>query len=659
MSFESNSDQIPLNVLHIAFHSSIGGATRSMLRLHRGLRAIGAESRLLVREGKTGPDCDQFDPVIPESARLHEQLFGYFVQHKGIETNRSAMSNTVFTLPYPGFDLSGHPAVGPADILNLHWPSYVISPVTLKMLLELGKPVFWTIHDQWAYTGGCHYTAGCVNYEKSCSSCPQLEGDFSRLPAVVLRERKLQLAGHTLHIVGPSKWIVDRARRSSLLRGQPIHQIPYGIETDLFYPVDTTQARASLDLPADAFILLFGADHLKEKRKGWHHLQAALELVVEKLQGRVPIHLAFFGNPPDVLTELPIPTHELGYISDDQKLREAYSAADLFLLPSLEDNQPNTVMEAMACGTPTAGFEVGALPEMIVDSQNGYLAATGDSSALGEAIIRCATNQSAQPAVRSAARQTIESRYPLRLQAERYVELYRNALASTKAPKRNATHPDRRCPLSGDAGRMLKDRDFLRPLGQLLKLESGRDAPFDPGSSFGTRKESRRFRHYLKTWISSLPIDRRYYLTDDHAIYSHNTVSLRAGFRNPEGPYPEINLPWPLVWSELPEAEFEIKAAVNEGTRLRFALQSPIPELQIELYGSGGRLWQTSLPGNLCNPEESQLDFTIRLPQMERAARLQWRFQLPAGLVNHDNLAVAFFRLEVNFGRSVKSNDKK
>jgi glycosyltransferase involved in cell wall biosynthesis len=616
-----------------------------MLRLHCGLQAIGAESRLLVREGETGPDCDRFDPVLPESARLNEQLFGYFLQHKGIESNRSALSNTAFTLPFPGFDLSGHPAVGAADIINLHWPSYVLSPVTQRRLLELGKPVFWTLHDQWAFTGGCHYASGCVGYEKNCSACPQTEGVFSELPAAILRERKRQLTGHALNMVGPSKWIVDSARRSSLLRDQPIHQVPYGIETNVFRPMNAAQARKRFGLPANAFVLLFGADHLVEKRKGWHHLNAALELVVEKLGGRRPIHLAFFGNPPDDLTALPVPLHELGYIRDDQKLKEAYNAADLFLLPSLEDNQPNTVMEAMACGTPVAGFQVGALTEMITDLESGYLAPTGDARALGEAIIRCANTPAAQPAIRAAARRVIETRYPLKLQAERYAELYRSALASEKPAKQKPARSSIHCPLSADVGRLLDDRDVLKPLGQVIKAETEDADPFDPGWSFGKRKEKRRVQHYLKAWIGSLPPGRRYYLTDEHGIYCHNTISLRSGFRVPEGPYPEMHLPWPLVWSEFPEAEFALLKSTARSACLRIILQTPIDGLQMALYGPSGCLANEVLRKNLSNPERSRSEFEIDLPQLEAGSTLRLIYNLPSGVEAHENLAIAIFGL--------------
>jgi len=647
MSSKSHPDQRPLRILHITFHSTRGGATRSMLRLHRGLQAVGEDSRLLVREGETGPDCDRFDPEFPESARLNEQLFGYFLQHRGIEANRSGLSNTVFTLPYPGYDLSGHPAVAATDIINLHWPSYVLSAVTLKRLLELGKPVFWTIHDQWAYTGGCHYASGCVRYEQSCSDCPQLEGEFPRLAAAILRERKRQLAGHTLHLVGPSRWIVDGARRSSLLRGQPIHHIPYGIETDVFHPEDAARARASFGLPPDAFVLLFGADHLTEKRKGWHHLHAALELVVAKLGDRLPIHLAFFGNPPDELADLPVPLHELGYIRDDQKLRMAYNAADLFLLPSLEDNQPNTVMEAMACGTPVAGFEVGALPEMIVDSESGYLAPTGDAKALGKAIIRCATTPKAQPGIRAAARKTIETHYPLKTQAERYLELYREAMASTRPATLTVSRTRIACPISGDAGGMLDDRDALRPLGQVLKKETGDTPPFEPGWSFGIGKEKRRVRHYLKSWLDSLPPGRRNYLVDDHGIYAHDTLSLRSGFRNPEGPYPDMNLPWPLIWSELPEAEFVVISPTTGRAMLRAEIQSPSAKLVVTVHACSKQLHETMVPANLSNPELTRTTIEVALPVTNRACSVIFRFRSPIGEVPQGNLGVAFFKLQV------------
>ncbi|MEZ5276212.1 MAG: glycosyltransferase family 4 protein [Opitutaceae bacterium] len=637
-----------LRVLHINYHSSSGGATRSMLRLHRGLVACGTQSRLLVREGDaTDEVTDRFEAEIPETSRLNEQLFGYFLQHKGADVHRTEACTSIFTVPFPGFDLVAHPKVQEADVINLHWPSYLLSPVTLGRLMDLGKPVFWTIHDQWAFTGGCHYSAGCEGYTRDCRDCPQLAGELSRLPAAIHRERRRQLRNRTLHVVGPSRWIVDCARRSTLLRDQPVHHVPYGIETDIFRPADQGEARAALGLPSDGFILLFGADHLAEKRKGWHHLHAALDRVSRKLGDSVPLHLAYFGNTPDDLAEIPVTKHELGYIRDDEKLRLAYSAADLFLLPSLEDNQPNTVMEAMACGTPVAGFAVGALPDMITDSENGYLARVGDPEALSESIMRCARSPESRRSIRTAARRSIETHYPLETQARNYLGLYAAAVARAKPARMTVRKAESTCAMSGDSGGMLDDIDALRPLGQLLKAEVPGAAPFDPGWSFGRRKEKRRVQHYTDAWLTSLPRQRRYYLTDAHGIYSHAEISLGNGFRVPEGPYPEMNLPWPLVWARFPEATFRFIRPIAVNSRLRMVLQTPVDGLDLEIDGPKGLLWHDSLRANLSNPSLEQPDLRIDLPPMESQSALTLRFRSIQSPEPSGDLAAAIFSLRI------------
>jgi hypothetical protein len=305
-------------------------------------------------------------------------------------------------------------------------------------------------------------------------------------------------------------------------------------------------------------------------------------------------------------------------------------------------------MEAMACGTPVAGFEVGALPDMITDSVSGYLAPTGDARALGEAIIRCATTPAAQPAIKAAARQTIETHYNLKIQAERYLEHYRKALALAKPAGSTNSTASQVCPISGDAGGLLDDYDILRPLGQVIKKVAGDSPRFDPGWSFGTRKEKRRVRHYLKNWLNSLPTGRHNYLTDDHGIYSHDSISLRSGFRNPEGPYPEMHLPWPLVWSEMPEAQLTIINPITRPARLITELQSPFPGLVITATTDSGQRSEATLPENLGNPDLVRTSFQLELPKTKHSVTVSFRFQLPEGTYSPINLAAAFFRIEIN-----------
>lgn len=620
-----------------------------MRRLHLGLRSNGIQSRLLVREGDLPPDTgSSFEIDTPEPHRLWAQLGGHFLQHKGVDHHRTAISNTTFNLPISGYDLSHHPEVLDADVINLHWPTYVLSNLSLRHLIDLGKPVFWTIHDQWAFTGGCHYSAGCRGYVSDCTSCPQLSGECTSLASAVLREKKKLLDGRGLEIIAPSKWIARCAEESALFRNQPVHWVANGIEHEVFRPQPQAKARKELGLPEDNLVLLFGADHLIEIRKGWSLLRQALVSAARRLGDEVPICLAFFGEATPELTELPIAVFPLGYLNDDEKLTAAYNAADLFLLPSLEDNQPNTMMEAMACGTPVAGFSVGALPDIVSDGENGFLAPVGDAEGLGDAIVRLARLGEERSRMAERARQCIVRDYTLDRQASGYSALYEEALSRPKT-RRSRNHSTlTACTFEGSSAGFRKDAAVLRPLGQLLKAEAPAQPVFDPGWTFGRRKEKRRVEHYLRSWMDSLPPGQRFYISDAHGIYDFSAIALGAGFRIPEGPYPEMNLPWPLVWAQTPKCNFTLVKPSDGSSCLQMTVQTSIDGLALELCGPSGTIWQGELPAILANPELVRTELSIPLPSFEPHTSLSLEFTPPVGAGNPDNLAIAVFALRID-----------
>lgn len=621
-----------------------------MQRLHLGLRQLAIDSHVLVRE-KTSCDSEAtgIRLYVPESERMAEQLLGPILQLRGIEGHRTSLSNTAFTFPFPGFDISAHAEVLAADVINLHWPSYVLSAVTLRRLLETGKPVIWTIHDQWAFTGGCHYSAGCCGYEHGCEKCPQLRGEMQQLPSAVVRERRRQLAGCHLHVVGPSRWITNCARQSSILRGQPISHIPNGIEHDVFAPEAKPAARAALNLPKDGFYVLFGADHVGEIRKGWRQLQDALRFAIRQLGGSVPVRLIFFGNTLPELGEIEVAFHPLGYVSDDRVLRLVYNAADIFVLPSLEDNQPNTLMEAMACGTPVTGFAVGALPDIIRDGENGYLVKKGDVESLGRTIVRHATDPAHQLAMSAAARATIVQGYSLRHQAEAYLALYQNVSSHARHSRAMSSprKPTKSVPLVGNLGSMERDPHFVRPLAQLLKEYNNSQPLFDPGWTFGRHKETRRLIHYRAAWVKTLAPWLRAWVTGDHGIYSLDRISLKEGFSEPNGPFPELHLHQMIIWGRLPESIIGFTSNVKARSRLKVGIQSPSPGLVFTVIAAGQICGEHTLDANFANAAATQTLLEFSLPALAVGEQVRLHYGLPPAITQKDNLGVAFFKFEL------------
>lgn len=428
-----------MKIVQINTSDNQGGAARAAYRLHKGLRHIGQDSRMLCRQKILSDLTTEFvqaerssSPVLQDSRETGLAA----IQSHYINTRRTPLSNTLFSLPYPGLDLSQLPQVRQADIINLHWVAAFQSPVTIRRLLELGKPVVWTLHDMWAFTGGCHYSAECDKYQTDCSACPQLFDDSYDLAAMILQDKLNCFADYKFTVVTPSEWLADCARRSQLFSHQRIEVIPYSLEVeDIFTPGDKAEAKQQLGIDADTVTLLFGAETAVEARKGFAELVEAMEhcLTDENFcqwvaAGKVKV--LCFGQPSELLTSLAVPVQSVGSIASDKRLSQIYAAADLFVLPSLEDNFPNTMLEAMSCGTPVVGFAVGGIPDLVKDWVTGRTVPAQDTQKLAQAILDCIFDSNQRQQMGQASRQLMEQQYSIEKQAQRYLELYQDLRGS-------------------------------------------------------------------------------------------------------------------------------------------------------------------------------------------------------------------------------------
>jgi len=366
-----------MRILHISTADQEGGAARAALRLHHALLEAGAHSQMLVRD-KTSQEAEIFAAALDDEAPWVEQT--RIIQKYSIGPNRTSLSNTYFSIPLPGFDLSQDARVQACDVLHLHWITGLLSPPSIARLQKLGKPIFWTCHDQRPFTGGCHYSAGCGKFQASCEECPQLACDEWGVARAGLAESLQSMDARGLTLLCPSRWMAAAARRSALFSQARIEWIPYCIDSRVFKPRPKSEARQELGLAHDKPCFLFGADHGAEKRKGFAELANALNLLPPS-----DVQFASFGDSDGVFDHLPVKIKSFGRISSDQKLATLYAAADAFLLPSLEDNLPNMMIEAMACGTPVIGFDIGGLPDFVTP-ETGVLVRAGDCSGLADAI---------------------------------------------------------------------------------------------------------------------------------------------------------------------------------------------------------------------------------------------------------------------------------
>ncbi|GBE29169.1 D-inositol 3-phosphate glycosyltransferase [bacterium BMS3Bbin04] len=378
--------------------SDSGGAGTAAWRLHRGLLNAGTESTMIVGTKKrqdptvrvlplgagNGGDLKLLDED-PSNAvwkhaaeRWKRNMREYPNRPPGLETFTDGRSEVRLDLIRE---------IREADIINLHWVAGLLDLPTVGSIL-VGKPIVWTLHDLNAFTGGCHYSAGCLKYRDSCGACPALgsssENDLSRQ---TWTQRSKFYRELDLHVVTPSNWLANEARSSGLLRGCDVRHISNPHPLDVFKPRDTAALRRSLKIGDDERVILFGADAVSNLRKGFALLEQALPHLADRLGGEQQIVLLTMGRKPAPLSAPPgFRVHHLGSLADENRISAVYSMADLFVIPSLEDNLPNTIAEAMACGTPVVGFAIGGIPEMIEHRKTGYLAKPYDVQDLAQGM---------------------------------------------------------------------------------------------------------------------------------------------------------------------------------------------------------------------------------------------------------------------------------
>lgn len=416
-----------MKVLLINNSDLSGGAARAAYRLHQGLQQLSVDSQMLVQQ-KLSHDRSVFAPT----SRLESSIGNSRIAVDALPLKfYPQREHSTYSLQWlPERTLAKINRQTP-DLINLHWIGEAL--LQIETIAKINRPLVWTLHDMWAFTGGCHYDYNCDRYQNSCGSCPQLGSksnwDLSRW----VWQRKAK-AWHDLNltIVALSSWLRDCAVSSSLFHNYRIELIPNGIDLEVYRPIEQKIARKLLGLPIDKRLILFGSlEATNDKRKGFHLLQPALNRL--KQSGWHNLELVVFGaskpqNPPS----FGFKTHYLGILRDDLSLALAYSAADLFILPSTQDNLPNTVLEAIACGTPSIGFDIGGMPDLIEHQQNGYLAKPYQIEDLTKGLIWVLENESRRQKLSDRARQKAEQEFSVQLQAQRYLDLFQELVLAQK-----------------------------------------------------------------------------------------------------------------------------------------------------------------------------------------------------------------------------------
>ena len=419
-----------MKVLIVNTSEKTGGAALAAKRLMEALNNNGVKAKMLVRDKET----EQIT-VVPLPSKLMQQWHFLWDRFK-IYCHLWFSKNHLFDIDTAssGADITKLPEFKEAEIIHLHWVNQgMLSLKGIKKILDSGKPVVWTMHDLWPATAICHYPERCERFKSHCRECGMLHkgGCLGDLAARVWKRKKAMLASRSISFVACSRWLCSEARQSALLKEQRIVSIPNPIDTRIFHPIDKVEARKQLQLPEDKQIILFVSQKVTDPRKGMDYLIESLNrLLADDPSLRERAVVAILGGQAEEIAErLPMEAYPLGYVSETKRIVAIYSAVDLFVTPSLSDNLPNTIMEAMACGVPCVGFKVGGIPEMIDHLKNGYVANYCDAADFANGI-RWVLAEADWNELSAACLRKVHTCYSLTSVSLRYTELYSQALAS-------------------------------------------------------------------------------------------------------------------------------------------------------------------------------------------------------------------------------------
>jgi len=410
-----------------------GGAARAAYRLHKGLCGIGVDSTYYVRD-RTLPD-PTIRNFVPDPAAAA-------VRHRSAcKAARDAAYDAYATTRSPDIELFSQESVDGdenffvqmprANVVNLHWVAGFVD-YRLFFTHRIPRPVAWTLHDMNPFTGGCHYDQGCDKFKTACGACPLLgSDDGTDLAHKVFAAKADALRdwpAHMLHIVTPSRWLAEEARRSALFARFSATVIPNGLETDVFKPMDKAVARGALDLPQDAQIVLFVSNHIRLARKGFRELVHALSLVPDLDR----LLLVGVGDSHILSVDAPFKVMQIEHVNDDARTAMIYAAADVMAIPSRQDNLPNTILESLSCGTPVVGFNVGGVPDLVREDETGFLAPAGSIPGLSLAFMKAFADAGHLRACGARGRAMVARDYTLGAQARAYAAFYDGIAAEAR-----------------------------------------------------------------------------------------------------------------------------------------------------------------------------------------------------------------------------------
>lgn len=403
-----------------------GGGGLAAARLHRGLVESGTASRFFCRSASSALPNRQ--PFVPDTGKW-PALARRFLRWRKNRLERHvlpSMSRLWGADHLARFGAAAARQIPAADVWNLHSVFDLFEYGAFFSAASRDTLIVWTLHQMGPFTGGCHYSQNCRRFEQSCGKCQYLSpGDDSRDASYQVWKAKKavydRVPAKQLAVVAPSRWMAGCAANSSLFARHKVHVIPYGLDLDTFRPHDRSLSRRLLGVPDSARVLLYVSQFDRmNPHKGFVHLERA----ISQLSGNRDLLCVAVGPANGESTISGVHLIETGSIEQEWIMPLIYSAADLLVVPSMEDNFPNVILEASACGIPVVGASVGGIPEMIEHGRTGLLVPRGDADAIASAAQLILGDAETRGRMGRAAREKCEREFSMRTQVERYLELF-------------------------------------------------------------------------------------------------------------------------------------------------------------------------------------------------------------------------------------------
>jgi glycosyltransferase involved in cell wall biosynthesis len=404
-----------MKILIVNFSDKKGGASRAAKRLHNALLDEKIDSTMFVLD-KNG---DEFTIITPQTytrkitAKIQTIINPFPLRNKKIESPFSVSFS-------PSFNIVKSINKQNADIVHLHWIN--AGMLRIEDLAKINAPIVWSLHDMWPFTGGCHYADLCKLYMSNCGTCPVLNSDEEHdLSRKIFNRKNITYAKiPNLTIVGLSKWLKDCAISSTLFKERTVVNLPNPINTTIYKPCNQEKARDFFGLSNKKKYILFGAMFsTTDTRKGFEKLKDAFVFLEKK-----NIELLVFGSEKPINDQnFGFKTHYLGEISKDSELKKLYNASDVMVVPSLQENLSNVIMESLSCANPVVAFNIGGNKDLINHKENGYLAKPLDAEDLALGIEWVLKNNDTNDLSKSARLKVLEN-FDNKVVAKRYKELY-------------------------------------------------------------------------------------------------------------------------------------------------------------------------------------------------------------------------------------------